>query len=69
MEKGLNEDEVFKYKIPLVKEAEPEERRMSDWSDCAPSVNSSVDIQVLQVLMLYIRIMLHCQKNMPSSLT
>ncbi|KAL2507890.1 hypothetical protein Fot_31537 [Forsythia ovata] len=46
VEKGLNEDEVFKYKIPLVKEAEPEERRMSDWSDWAPSVNSSVDIQL-----------------------
>lgn len=46
VEKGLNEDEVFKYKIPLVKEAEPEERRMSDWSDCAPSVTSSVDIQL-----------------------
>ncbi|KAL0435450.1 UNVERIFIED_CONTAM: hypothetical protein Sradi_0252900 [Sesamum radiatum] len=43
---GLNGDEEFKYKMPLLTEAEPEERRMSDLSDWAPSVTSSVDIQL-----------------------
>ncbi|KAK4407376.1 hypothetical protein Sango_0318600 [Sesamum angolense] len=42
---GLNGDEEFKYKMPHLNEAEPEERRMSDLSDWAPSVTSSVDIQ------------------------
>ncbi|KAL0459259.1 UNVERIFIED_CONTAM: hypothetical protein Slati_0553100 [Sesamum latifolium] len=42
----LNGDEEFKYKTPLLTEAEPEERRMSDLSDWAPSVTSSVDIQL-----------------------
>ncbi|KAL0419616.1 UNVERIFIED_CONTAM: hypothetical protein Sradi_1375100 [Sesamum radiatum] len=43
---GLNGDEEFKYKMPHLNEAEPEERRMSDLSDWAPSVTSSVDIQL-----------------------
>ncbi|KAK6164214.1 hypothetical protein DH2020_001078 [Rehmannia glutinosa] len=38
--KGLNGDEVVKYEV------EPDERRMSDLSDWAPSVTSSVDIQL-----------------------
>ncbi|KAI3449925.1 hypothetical protein Pfo_006590 [Paulownia fortunei] len=38
--KGLNGDEVVKC------QAEPDERRMSDLSDWAPSVASSVDIQL-----------------------
>ncbi|KAL0437241.1 UNVERIFIED_CONTAM: hypothetical protein Sradi_0432000 [Sesamum radiatum] len=37
-------DEVFKYPLPDV--VEPEERRMSDLSDWAPSITSSVDIQL-----------------------
>ncbi|KAL0370384.1 UNVERIFIED_CONTAM: hypothetical protein Sangu_0356500 [Sesamum angustifolium] len=37
-------DEVFKYQLADV--VEPEERRMSDLSDWAPSVTSSVDIQL-----------------------
>lgn len=44
--KGSNEDEVFKYKMPISNETEPDERRMSDLSDWAPSVTSSVDIQL-----------------------
>ncbi|KAK6164198.1 hypothetical protein DH2020_001062 [Rehmannia glutinosa] len=38
--KGLNGDEVVKYEV------EPDERRMSDLSDWAPSVTSSVDVQL-----------------------
>ncbi|KAL3645107.1 hypothetical protein CASFOL_010287 [Castilleja foliolosa] len=38
--KGLNEDEMLKCEV------EPDERRMSDLSDWAPSVASSVDIQL-----------------------
>lgn len=37
---------MFKYKIPISNETEPDERRMSDLSDWAPSVTSSVDVQV-----------------------
>ncbi|XP_052184373.1 uncharacterized protein LOC127796328 [Diospyros lotus] len=37
--------DMFKYKIHLC-DVEPEERRMSDLSDWAPSVTSSVDIQL-----------------------
>lgn len=44
--KGSIGDEVFKYNIPISNEAEPDERRMSDLSDWAPSVASSLDIQV-----------------------
>ncbi|KAK4419524.1 hypothetical protein Salat_2365300 [Sesamum alatum] len=43
---STNGDEEFKCKMPLIAEAEPEERRMSDLSDWAPSVTSSVDIQL-----------------------
>ncbi|KAL8545203.1 hypothetical protein ACS0TY_005408 [Phlomoides rotata] len=43
--KGLDGDEVFKYKLPVLNETEPDVRRMSDLSDWAPSVTSSVDIQ------------------------
>ncbi|KAK4441487.1 hypothetical protein Salat_0483600 [Sesamum alatum] len=43
-DKGSNGDDVFKY--PLADVVEPEERRMSDLSDWAPSVTSSVDIQL-----------------------
>ncbi|XAR62379.1 hypothetical protein NMG60_11017111 [Bertholletia excelsa] len=39
-------DEMFKYKLSLSHMAEPEERRMSDLSDWAPSVSSSIDIQL-----------------------
>lgn len=39
--------EVFKYETPpAANQAEQEERRMSDLSDWAGSVTSSVDIQV-----------------------
>ncbi|KAM7502599.1 hypothetical protein LguiB_001503 [Lonicera macranthoides] len=42
-----NADETFKHKIQLANEAQqPEERRMSDLSDWAPSVSSSTDIQL-----------------------
>lgn len=41
-----NGDDMFKHKWPSASEAEPEERRMSDLSDWASSVTSSVDIQV-----------------------
>ncbi|EYU18021.1 hypothetical protein ABFS82_14G214700 [Erythranthe guttata] len=44
-----NGDEVFKYKYKMPLEnnvVEPDERRMSDLSDWAPSVASSVDIQL-----------------------
>ncbi|KAI3461079.1 hypothetical protein Pfo_017742 [Paulownia fortunei] len=44
--KGSNGDEVFKYKMQLANVVEPEERRMSDLSDWAPSVTSSVDTQL-----------------------
>ncbi|KAL0371148.1 UNVERIFIED_CONTAM: hypothetical protein Sangu_0432900 [Sesamum angustifolium] len=43
---GLNGDKEFNYKMPQLNEAEPEERRMSDLSDWAPSVTSSVDNQL-----------------------
>ncbi|KAL0389365.1 UNVERIFIED_CONTAM: hypothetical protein Scaly_0293600 [Sesamum calycinum] len=56
---GLNGDEEFKYKMPHLNEAEPEERRMSDLSDWAPSVTSSVDIQRIAELEDIIR-----RKNM-----
>ncbi|XP_065860593.1 uncharacterized protein [Euphorbia lathyris] len=39
-------DEVLQYKMPLVDQAEQEERRMSDLSDWASSVTSSADIQM-----------------------
>ncbi|KAI5675252.1 hypothetical protein M9H77_06202 [Catharanthus roseus] len=41
-----NGDDMFKHKWPSASEAEPEERRMSDLSDWASSVTSSVDIQL-----------------------
>ncbi|PIN18955.1 hypothetical protein CDL12_08358 [Handroanthus impetiginosus] len=41
-----NGDEVFKYKISLANVVEPEERRVSDLSDWAPSVASSADIRL-----------------------
>ncbi|KZV56449.1 hypothetical protein F511_08347 [Dorcoceras hygrometricum] len=44
--KEINGDDVFKFKMPLHSEVEPEERRMSDLSDWAPSVTSSVDVQL-----------------------
>ncbi|CAL5433883.1 unnamed protein product [Camellia sinensis] len=44
--KASSGDEMFKYKIPFSKMAEPEERRMSDLSDWGSSVTSSVDIQL-----------------------
>ncbi|KAH6813710.1 hypothetical protein C2S51_022728 [Perilla frutescens var. frutescens] len=44
--KGSNEDQAFKYQMPISNEAEPDERRMSDLSDWAPSVASSIDIQL-----------------------
>ncbi|XP_051142056.1 uncharacterized protein LOC127258989 [Andrographis paniculata] len=45
--KGSNYDECLKYKTPsIANEAEPEERRMSDLSDWAPSIASSIDIQM-----------------------
>lgn len=43
-----NTDETFKYKIQLANDAQPEERRMSDLSDWAPSISSSTDIQVTE---------------------
>ncbi|GFZ12998.1 hypothetical protein Acr_23g0013830 [Actinidia rufa] len=45
MVKASSGEETIKYKIPLSNVAEPEERRMSDLSDWAFSVTSSVDIQ------------------------
>lgn len=44
--KATNADDMFKYKSPPAIDVEPEERRMSDFSDWAPSVTSSVDIQL-----------------------
>ncbi|XP_075520156.1 uncharacterized protein LOC142553644 [Primulina tabacum] len=44
--KEINGDDVFKYKLPLLSEVGPEERRMSDLSDWAPSVASSVDVKL-----------------------
>ncbi|KAG6403133.1 hypothetical protein SASPL_135350 [Salvia splendens] len=44
--KGSNGDEEFKYKLPISNQAELDERRMSDLSDWAPSVTSSVDIEL-----------------------
>ncbi|XP_071732708.1 uncharacterized protein [Rutidosis leptorrhynchoides] len=41
--KSVNEDEMYKFKI--ANNVEQEERRMSDLSDWAPSVNSSTSIQ------------------------
>ncbi|XP_022148707.1 uncharacterized protein LOC111017303 isoform X2 [Momordica charantia] len=38
--------EMLQYKIPLMNEAEQEERRMSDLSDWASSVTSAADIQM-----------------------
>ncbi|PSR95395.1 Spindle pole body component like [Actinidia chinensis var. chinensis] len=46
MVKASSGEETLKYKIPLSNVAEPEERRMSDLSDWASSVTSSVDIQL-----------------------
>ncbi|XP_059665202.1 uncharacterized protein LOC132311340 [Cornus florida] len=43
--KASRGDEMFEYKIPLVNGVEQEERRLSDWSDWASSVTSSVDMQ------------------------
>lgn len=42
-----NRDEMLKHKWQPAVEAEPEERRMSDLSDWASSVTSSVDVQVI----------------------
>ncbi|KAJ8759595.1 hypothetical protein K2173_008775 [Erythroxylum novogranatense] len=39
-------DEVLQYKLPFGNEIEQEERRLSDWSDWAPSVTSTQDIQM-----------------------
>ncbi|KAK3020448.1 hypothetical protein RJ639_047572 [Escallonia herrerae] len=39
-------NETLKYNFPLMNEAEPEERRMSDLSDWAPSISSSIDMQL-----------------------
>ncbi|KAL3850094.1 hypothetical protein ACJIZ3_011976 [Penstemon smallii] len=44
--KGSHGDEVLKYKSSPPTVAEPEERRMSDLSDWAPSVTSSFDSQL-----------------------
>lgn len=44
--KGLDGEDLFEYKLPVSNETEPDVRRMSDLSDWAPSVASSVDIQV-----------------------
>lgn len=38
--------EMLQYKMPLMNEAEQEERRMSDLSDWASSVTSAADVQV-----------------------
>ncbi|KAA8549553.1 hypothetical protein F0562_001429 [Nyssa sinensis] len=43
--KASSRDEMFKYKMTLTNEIEPDERRMSDLSDWASSVTSSVDVQ------------------------
>ncbi|KAK3022606.1 hypothetical protein RJ639_045757 [Escallonia herrerae] len=39
-------NEMLMYNIPPMNEAEPEERRMSDLSDWAPSISSSIDMQL-----------------------
>lgn len=45
---SMGEEVVFKSEIiPANEAAEPEERRMSDLSDLAPSVASSVETQVI----------------------
>ncbi|KAL7151799.1 hypothetical protein ABFS83_04G055400 [Erythranthe nasuta] len=51
--KGLHEGEVFRCSIPLSNEAEPDERRMSGLSDWAPSVASSLDIQLENLAIEY----------------
>lgn len=47
-------DDMFKYKSPPAIDEEPEERRMSDLSDWASSVTSSVDIQVITFRLIYV---------------
>lgn len=44
--KSVDDEDMIKCKIPPQIEMEPEERRMSDLSDWAPSVSSTVDAQV-----------------------
>lgn len=41
-----SDGDKFNYQLPLMNVAEPEERRMSNLSDWAPSIISSLDIQV-----------------------
>ncbi|XP_023733224.1 uncharacterized protein LOC111881067 [Lactuca sativa] len=43
--KSVDDEDMIKCKIPPQIEMEPEERRMSDLSDWAPSVSSTVDAQ------------------------
>ncbi|KAI3696986.1 hypothetical protein L6452_29662 [Arctium lappa] len=43
--KAVDDEAMIKCKIPLENDTEPEERRMSDLSDWAPSVSSTVDGQ------------------------
>lgn len=52
--KASNVDDMFKYKSPPAIDEEPEERRMSDLSDWASSVTSSVDIQVITFRLIYV---------------
>ncbi|XP_010257369.1 PREDICTED: uncharacterized protein LOC104597490 [Nelumbo nucifera] len=46
IDKACSRDDMLKFKVSLANGAEPEERRMSDLSDWASSVTSSVDTQL-----------------------
>lgn len=48
-------EEMLKFEMPpAANQAEPEERRMSDLSDWAASVTSSVDIQVTTISIRFV---------------
>lgn len=49
-----DENEMMQYKITPVNEVEPEERRMSDLSDWASSITSSVEVQVMELQKHYL---------------
>lgn len=49
-----DENEMLQFKMNHVNEVEPEERRMSDLSDWASSVTSSVEVQVMEVQKNYL---------------
>lgn len=44
-----DENEMLQYKMTHMDEVEPEERRMSDLSDWASSITSSLEVQVMEL--------------------